>query len=268
MAAVSAARPLSGRTAVVTGAAVGIGRSIAEELARAGAGIAIADIDRAGAAAAARELGRGGVAARGYPVDVSKSAEVDAAFEQVYADFGRVDIVVNNAGISLVGPHIQDTTDEAWARAVGVMQTGVFYCMRAAARYLLPQRSGSIVNISSIRGFSPNPGRVAYCAAKAAVLMMTRVAAAEWAPYGVRVNAIAPGVQKTPMWDEDARLGVVDEEKVLRVTPAGRLGDPREVAALAVYLSTDQAAFINGSCIPIDGALTCVPADGTVVRPE
>jgi NAD(P)-dependent dehydrogenase (short-subunit alcohol dehydrogenase family) len=148
-----------------------------------------------------------------------------------------------------------------------VMQTGVFYCMRAASTYMLPRRAGAIVNISSIRGFSPNPGRVAYCAAKAAVIMMTHVAAGEWAPYGVRVNAIAPGVQKTPMWDEDVRMGVCDEVKVLETTPAGRLGQPWEVGRLAAYLCSDDAAFINGSCVTIDGGLTSVPIDGTIVRP-
>ena len=139
--------------------------------------------------------------------------------------------------------------------------------MRASTRYLLPQRSGSVVNISSIRGFSSNPGRIAYCAAKAAVIMMTRVAAAEWAPYGVRANVIAPGVQHTPMWDADVALGVVDEERVLRTTPAGRLGEPAEVGRLAVFLCSADAEFINGSCVAIDGGLTCVPIDGEVLRP-
>lgn len=260
--------PFTKRVAVVTGAAIGLGRAIAEEMAAAGADVAVLDIDLGGATTAAEELEKKhGVRARPYLVDVSRSADVEAAFEQVHGDFGRLDFLVNNAGVSFVGPHIQDTTDEAWDRAIGVMQSGVFYCMRAASRYLLPQRSGSIVNISSIRGYSPNPGRVAYCAAKAAVIMMSQVAAGEWAPYGVRVNAIAPGVQKTPMWDEDVRTGVCDEEKVLRTTPAGRLGQPWEVGRLAVYLCSDDASFINGACVSIDGGLTSVPVDGTIVRP-
>jgi NAD(P)-dependent dehydrogenase (short-subunit alcohol dehydrogenase family) len=258
---------LEGRTAIVTGAAAGLGNAIATELAREGANIAVLDIDRDGAPAAAETLSSTGVRARPYEVDVSVSADVNAVFAKVHEDFGRLDIVVNNAGVSFVGPHIEDTTDEAWDRAIGVMQTGVFYCMRAASTYFLPQRSGSIVNISSIRGFSPNPGRIAYCAAKSAVIMMTHVAAGEWAPYNIRVNAIAPGVQKTPMWDADVVLGVVDEEKVLATTPAGRLGQPREVGRLAVYLCSDDAAFVNGSCVTIDGGLTSVPIDGTIIRP-
>lgn len=259
---------LADQVGIVTGAGKGIGRAIAEELARAGAGVAVFDVDAEAAAEAAEQLRAHDVPARSYVVDVSTSANVDAAFEQVHADFGRLDIVVNNAGVSFVGPHIKDVTDDIWNRSIGVMQTGVFNCMRASTRYLLPQRSGSVVSISSIRGFSSNPGRIAYCAAKAAVIMMTRVAAAEWAPYGVRANAIAPGVQRTPMWDADVALGVVDEERVLRTTPAGRLGEPDEIGKLTVFLCSADAGFINGSCVTIDGALTCVPIDGEVTRPQ
>lgn len=261
-------KKLDQKVAIVTGAAQGIGRAIADELALAGADVAVFDLQLEAAQAAAAEISKLGVTARGYAVDVSKSKVVDAAFAQVVYDFGRLDILINNAGVSFVGPHIKDVTDEVWDISLGVMQSGVFYCMRAATKYLLPQRSGSVVNISSIRGFTSNPGRIAYCATKAAVIMMTRVAAAEWAPYGVRANAIAPGVQRTPMWDIDVELGVVDEERVLRVTPAGRLGDPNEIGKLAVFLCSDDADFINGDCITIDGALTTVPIDGAVTRPE
>lgn len=259
---------LKDRVGIVTGGAKGLGRAIAEELAKEGANIAIFDLKLAEAEEAAAELRKLGVQARGYACDVSKSAQVDASFAQVVADFGKLDLLVNNAGVSFVGPHIKDVTDEIWDISIGVMQTGVFYCMRAATRYMLPQRSGAVVNISSIRGYSSNPGRIAYCSSKAAVIMMSRVAAAEWAPYGVRCNAIAPGVQRTPMWDEDVKLGVVDEERVLRVTPAGRLGDPSEVGRLAVFLCSDDSEFINGACISIDGGLTSVPIDGAVTRPE
>ena len=261
-------KKLDQKVAIVAGAAQGIGRAIADELARAGAHVAVFDLNIESAQIAAAEISKLGVTSRGYAVDVSQSKVVDDAFAQVVADFGRLDILVNNAGVSFVGPHIKDVTDEVWDISLGVMQSGVFYCMRAATRYFLPQRSGSVVNISSIRGFSSNPGRIAYCATKAAVIMMTRVAAAEWAPYGVRANAIAPGVQRTPMWDIDVELGVVDEERVLRVTPAGRLGDPKEIGKLTVFLCSEDADFINGDCITIDGALTTVPIDGAVTRPK
>ena len=261
-------KKLDQKVAIVTGAAQGIGRAIADELAIAGAHVAVFDLNLEAAQTAAAEIAKHGVTSRGYAVDVSKSKVVDDACAQVVADFGHLDILVNNAGVSFVGPHIKDVTDEVWDISLGVMQSGVFYCMRAATRYFLPQRSGSVVNISSIRGFTSNPGRIAYCATKAAVIMMTRVAAAEWAPYGVRANAIAPGVQRTPMWDIDVELGVVDEERVLRVTPAGRLGDPKEIGKLTVFLCSEDSTFINGDCITIDGGLTTVPIDGAVTRPE
>jgi NAD(P)-dependent dehydrogenase (short-subunit alcohol dehydrogenase family) len=226
----------------------------------AGCAIAIAERDAAAGEAAAESLRALGGEARSYAVDVGVAAQVDAAFSAVPHDLGRLDFVVNNAGVSHVGPSIAETTDEAWDESLAVMQTGVFYCMRAAARHLLPQGSGSVVNISSIRGFSPNPGRIAYCATKAAVLMMTRVAAGEWAASGVRVNAIAPGIQRTPMWDDDVARGAIDEPFYLRTVPMGRIGEPREVGRLAVYLCSDDAAYVTGGCFTIDGGLTSIPA--------
>jgi NAD(P)-dependent dehydrogenase (short-subunit alcohol dehydrogenase family) len=247
---------LHGRVAIVTGAGAGLGLAIARELAAEGCDIAIAERDAPAGERAADELSGLGVQARSYPVDVSIASEVDALFATAPRELGRLDIVVNNAGVSHVGPTVAETTDEAWAESVGVMQTGVFYCLRAAARHLLPQGSGSVVNIASIRGFSPNPGRIAYCATKAAVLMMTRVAAGEWAGSGVRVNAIAPGIQRTPMWDQDVARGAIDEPFYLRTVPMGRIGDPREVGRLAVYLCSDDAAYVTGGCFTIEGGLT------------
>jgi NAD(P)-dependent dehydrogenase (short-subunit alcohol dehydrogenase family) len=257
---VSSGGPLDGKVAVVTGAGTGLGRGIAEELARAGAAIGVLEIDASCAETAAGELGELDVDAQAYPTDVANREQVDAAFEAVVRDFGRLDIAVNNAGISRVGPHTQDVTDEDWHDSIAVMQTGVFYCMRAAGRIMLPQKSGCVINISSIRGFSPNTGRMTYCAPKAAVIMMTKVAAGEWAPHGVRVNAIAPGVLRTPMWDADVARGALDEQFYLDVVPAHRLGTPTEVGRLAVYLCSDDAAYLTGSVVTIDGALTSIPA--------
>jgi len=251
---------LRGRVAIVTGGGTGLGRGIAEELARAGASIAVLEVDVESGETAARELAALGVDARAYPTDVSNREHVDAAFEGTVRDLGRLDIVVNNAGISRVGPHTQDVTDEDWHDSIAVMQTGVFYCMRAAGRILVPQRSGSVVNISSIRGFSPNPGRMTYSTPKAAVIMMTKIAAGEWAPHGVRVNAIAPGVLRTPMWDADVARGALDEQFYLDIVPMHRLGSTAEVGKLAVYLCSDDAAYVTGSVFTIDGALTSIPA--------
>jgi NAD(P)-dependent dehydrogenase (short-subunit alcohol dehydrogenase family) len=252
---------LHDRVAIVTGAGAGLGLAIAGQLAGAGAHIAVLERNAESGAAASEALAREyGVTTLSLPTDVSDRPAVDAAFERVRSEFGRLDIAVNNAGVSHIGPFTQDVTDEDWHDTIAVMQTGVFYCMRAAGRVMLGQRSGSIVNVSSIRGFSPNPGRLAYCAAKAAVIMMTKVAAGEWTREGIRVNAVAPGVQRTPMWDTDVANGTIDESIYLDLVPAGRLGDPADVGRLVAYLCSDHASYISGSVVTIDGALTSIPA--------
>lgn len=254
------ANMLEGKTAIVTGAGRGLGYGIAEELAKEGASIAVLEVDASAGESAAATIRDLGVQARAYPVDVSDSRQVNDAFAAVVKDFGSLDVCVNNAGISRVGPLTVDCTDVDWLDSLAVMQTGVFYCMRAAGRIMISQGSGSVINISSIRGFSPNPGRISYCAPKAAVIMMTQVAAGEWGPYGVRINAIAPGFLRTPMWDADVARGEIEEAAYIQEVPARRLGLPSEVGRLAVYLASDDSAYVNGSCVTIDGGTTSLPA--------
>jgi len=239
------------RVAVVTGAARGLGRAVALELAAAGCVVAVFDVDE--------ERGRqvaGDVNGAFYKVDVSMTADVDGAFARVAADLGGVDVLVNNAGVVAAGPHIDATLDADWDRAIAVMQSGVFYCMRAAARTMLLQQRGTIVNVSSIRGLQTKPGRVAYCAAKAAVLSMTKVAAAEWGPRGIRVNAVAPGYVRTEMWESGVSAGIVDEEQEAAAVPLRRIGEPSEVAKVVAFLSSEGSSYVNGAVVVVDGGVT------------
>jgi NAD(P)-dependent dehydrogenase (short-subunit alcohol dehydrogenase family) len=251
---------LAGKVAVVTGGAAGLGFAIARVLAQEGAAVAVADIDEAGAVDAVAQLGSGPVSHRAYRTDVSRAAEVDATIASVVGDFGSLDILVNNAGIARIGPHTHEVSDDDWRASIGVMQDGVFYGMRAAGRVMVEQGHGAIVNISSIRAFSTNPGRLAYCAAKAAVVAMTKVAAVEWGPHGVRVNAIAPGVCRTAMWDRAVASGHLDAGHYERTVPLGHVGDPSDVGDAVAYLVSDRARYVTGELLTVDGGLTAVPA--------
>lgn len=247
---------LEGKVAVVTGAARGLGEAIARELAGEGARVAVLDLDERAGTATAASL-PGGLF---YRCDVSRSVEVEEVFAEIARSMGGPDVLVNNAGLSIVGQATHELPDEVWERTVAVMQSGVFYCSRAAGRTMVSRGEGAIVNIASIRGFAPKPGRLAYCAAKAAVLMMTRVMAADWAAHGVRVNAIAPGFQRTKMLDDEVAAGRIDLSQALATIPMGRLGEPREIGRLCVFLASDEATYVTGACIVCDGALTAVPA--------
>lgn len=241
---------------VVTGGAGGIGAEICREFAGRGGRVAVWDLDLAAAERLASEL----PGAHGFAVDITDSALVEDAAERTVAALGRIDVLVNNAGVSMVGNHTHELSDEIWHRSIGVMQTGVFFCSRAIGRRMIAQGGGAIVNIASIRGFSPNPGRLAYCAAKAAVLMMTQVMAGEWGPLGIRVNAVSPGVQATGMWKEEVARGLYDEQAYIDVIPARRIGEPREIGQLCAFLASDEAAYVSGACITIDGGLTTIPS--------
>lgn len=241
---------------IVTGGGGGIGREICQAFADQGGRVAIWELDAGAGERAAAALPN----VESFVVDITDSASVDEAVARTVASLGGVDVLINNAGVSRVGDHTHELSDEIWHESIAVMQTGVFFCSRAVGRRMIDQGKGAIVNISSIRAVSPNPGRLAYCAAKAAVEIMTKVMAGEWGPYGIRVNAVAPGVQATGMWKQEVARGLYDEQDYIDKIPARRIGDPSEVGRLCTFLASDDAAYITGACVTIDGGLTTIPS--------
>jgi 3-oxoacyl-[acyl-carrier protein] reductase len=235
--------------AIVTGAASGIGRSIAARFAADGARVIIADRNLTGAEAAASAIG-----AEAVHTDVTRPGEVDRLFAGVRAQFGRLDVVVNCAGIGKMGS-LLETTDEEWNEVLAVNLTGVFLCSRGAARAMAEARRGKIINIASVVGVVGFPGRVAYCASKAGVLALTKAMALDCAPLNVQVNAICPGPVLTPM--TAARFA--DPETLaakLTEIPLRRLGQPADIAAAAAFLASPEADWITGHALVVDGGMS------------
>jgi 3-oxoacyl-[acyl-carrier protein] reductase len=241
---------LTGRVAFVTGAGSGIGRAIARRFAEEGADIAAVDLNETAAAETAdgvRALGRRAEAVR---ADVAVPSEVEAAAERTRAALGRIDILVNNAGLTR-DVTIRKMTDDDWDRVIDVHLKGTFLCTRAvAARIRDGGRGGAIVNMSSISGKIGNFGQANYAAAKAGIVALTKVTAREYARYGIRANAIQPGLIDTPMiramGDELLKARIGD-------TPLGRIGRPEEIANVALFLASDLASFVTGAVIEVTG---------------
>ena len=227
----------AGRVVAVTGGVQGIGAAIAEAFEANGDVVAVIDIDERAP----------------YPCDVSDRDVVEETFSKITSDHGPVDVLINNAGINPVGPS-EDFPDLLWRRCFDVIANGTFYCSQVAAQDMLRSGSGSIVNITSINATEAFPQRLAYCASKAAVNMMTQVLAIEWASRGIRVNAVAPGVVRTPLTEELLGSGTIDEAFYVERIPVGRLGSPDEIARSVVFLADDEAApFITGTTLVVDG---------------
>jgi 3-oxoacyl-[acyl-carrier protein] reductase len=237
---------LADRVAIVTGATRGIGRAIADELAGGGATVVVNARDADAAEAVAAELG--GLAA---PADVSTPPGCEAVVAAALDAFGRVDILVNNAGASVAAP-AEEMSLEDWQRIVDLNLTGPFLLCRQAGRAMLAAGRGSIVNVASVAAFTTPPRRVGYVAAKAGLVAMTKVLAAEWAP-AVRVNAVAPGYVETDLVADLLDRGVVDRSRIEARSPYGRLGLPVEVGRAVAYLASDQSEYVTGVTLPVDG---------------
>jgi NAD(P)-dependent dehydrogenase (short-subunit alcohol dehydrogenase family) len=269
MTAVAARFRLDRRAAVVTGAASGIGREIALTFASAGARVACLDVDAEGAEAVAREIEAAGAESLAAACDVSRQEDVAAGFARVDERFGAVDVLVNDAFVpSHTRP--QEIELEEWKRVLDVNVTGYMLCARAAAQRMLEAGGGgAIVNLSSIASSAAlGRGNFAYSVSKGAIDALTRELAIEWAPFGIRVNAIKPCQVETPglralvddpKFDSDTLL-----ETWLRGIPLGRLARPDDIAAAALYLASDAAQMVTGALLPVDGGNLALNAGGTV----
>jgi len=237
---------LQDKVAIVTGGSRGIGRAIAKAFAREGAAVVIADINADHGAATVEEIRGAGGAARFIATDVADRAAVEALVQTTVAEFGRLDILVNDAAILGENGPFLDVTEETWDRVIAVNQKGVFLCGQAAARRMAQTGGGRIINISSVNGLIPQPRCAAYAAAKAAVESLTKTMAMDLAPFNIRANCIAPGpIQSHTPDDEPPRPN--------RLTLLRRAGLPAEVAAVAVFLASDESSYVTGERIGVDG---------------
>jgi NAD(P)-dependent dehydrogenase (short-subunit alcohol dehydrogenase family) len=249
---------LAGRVAIVTGAAQGIGRACAVRLAREGAQVALCDVNSAGAGEPAQAITADGGQAIALPCDVAKAGDVSNAVAATLQAFGRIDVLVNNAGILDDAPFLDLGIDE-FDRVLGVNLRGAFLMAQAAARQMVKQgrradgaAAGAIVNMSSINERFGLPDHVAYAVSKGGISQLTKSMAVALAPHGIRVNAVGPGTIDTPIL-----AGVIKDKafrtKVLSRTPLGRFGRPEEIAAIVAWLASDEASYVTGTTLFADG---------------
>jgi 3-oxoacyl-[acyl-carrier protein] reductase len=259
---------LDGQIAVVTGAAQGLGLGIANQLAQDGACVVIADIQMAKAQNAAKELRGMNLEVDAAYLDITDSAAVNEFFIEIVARYGRIDILINNAGTGQTVTPIVDLSDLEWGRVLNVNLTGTFYCCRAAATIMQQQESGCIVNIASINGQNPGTHVVSYNVSKAGVIMLTKTLSLEMAAYGVRVNAVCPGPVYTDfnvsiMKQRSEKLHITEREMIERIRtaiPMGRWGEPNDIAQGVAFLCSHEASWITGEVLRISGGLEGVSA--------
>jgi NAD(P)-dependent dehydrogenase (short-subunit alcohol dehydrogenase family) len=246
-----ASHRFTGRSAIVTGAGQGLGKAIAMRLAREGARVAIVDRDRASADAVATAIASDGGIAMAIVADVSQPDQIGMAIERAAAAHGGLHLAVNNAGVSSEPALTADQSLAAWDRAISVNLDGVFYSLKFELPEILKSGGGAIVNVSSIFGSRGLPHHAPYAAAKHGVIGLSRSAAAEYAPRGIRINVLSPGPFDTPM---GARSGVT-QDMIAAMVPLGRVGRPDEASAVACFLLSDEASFVVGGEFGCDGGM-------------
>lgn len=251
---------MDNKVVLVTGAAQGIGEAIALRMAEAGARVALADIQEESVGRTARQIAErtGKTYGRdilGTKVDVADSQSVSRWVQAVAAQWQHIDVLVNNAGIQLNRASV-DITDEEWHKVLGVDLDGVFFCCREAAKVMLPQQQGNILNIASVAAQFGMPRRLPYGVAKAGVAALTRVLAAEWAGQGIRVNAIGPGYIETEINRYAFEQGHINRADIEAKIPMKALAQPQQIAEAALFLASDKAGYITGQTIYVDGGYT------------
>jgi 3-oxoacyl-[acyl-carrier protein] reductase len=249
------AQRFEGRVAVVTGAAQGIGAAVAQRLAAEGAAVAVADLTAERGEETVAAIVKEGGRAVAYGADVSQTADVEALVAAVVAEFGRVDILVNNAGITRDNLLFK-MTDEDWDAVINVNLRSAFLMSRECQKHFTKQKYGKIVSLSS-RSALGNRGQANYAASKAGIMGLTATLAIELGPYGVNVNAVAPGYIATAMTDATARRVGLDPEELKKLaadqTPVRRVGEPEDIAATVAFLAADESSFISGQTIQVNG---------------
>ena len=245
---------LTGKKAIITGGARGIGKSVAIALAQAGADIAIVDLDEEVGEQTAHEIAQLDVKTITVQTDVTKPEAVQTMVDIVVKEFGTVDVVFNNAGIC-INAKAEEMTFEEWKKVIDINLTGVFLVAQAAGRVMIGQKKGSIINTASMSGHivnEPQP-QCAYNASKAAVIQLTKSLAAEWAPHNVRVNSLSPGYISTAMTLRATDWIPLWEKRI----PFGRMGKPEELQGIVLYLASDVSSYTTGSDFIVDGGFTC-----------
>lgn len=248
-------RRFEGRAMIVTGAASGIGKATAERLGSEGARVACADVNAEGAEATAEGIRQAGGEAYSVRCDISDGAQVEALVSGAVARFGKLDALANVAGVGNFRRTTETTMDE-WNRVLGINLTGTFMMCKAAIPHILATK-GSIVNVASVAGIKSHPYSAAYCASKGGIVMMTRALAAEYGRKDVRINCLAPGGIETPIIDSFRQLPAgVNPQVLMRIAPLGRMGKPHEIAGTIAFLFSDDATYVNGATIVVDGGMT------------
>ena len=250
---------LEGKNAIVTGGASGIGRAICELFAEEGARVTIADIDAEGGEQTLANIEAAGGAAQFVATDVSVEADVERMVQAAVDAYGALNILVNDAAAFVFG-EVQDVSDADWARVFGVNVIGQAYCVKHALPHMKAAGGGAIVNLASVSGFIAQPAFIPYNASKGAVMQLTRCLALDLAPYNIRVNCVCPGAVLTPATERHRQFVGADREEFLAEAGDGnfmkRVGDPREIAYGALFLASDEASFVTGTPLVMDGGLT------------